>query len=80
MMYAQSDFYFKKKLQIKLLLSSITRSQCFLRPKVGVEGELVSKQCFSPKIIEQGMAFLLLAHCLSLPKAQSSHGMKVLLT
>ena len=51
---ARSDFYFKKNLQMKSLLSSMASSQCFLQPKVGVEGELISKKSLSPKIFDQG--------------------------
>ena len=79
-MSARSDFSFIKKLQIKLLLSSTMSSQCCLPPKVGVDGELMSKKSLSPKNFEQGPACLLMAHCLALPKAQSLHSLKVLLT
>ena len=54
--------------------------QCFLPPKVGVEGELMSKKRLSPKNFDQATAFLLTAHCLALPNAQSSHGLKVPVT
>ena len=74
----RSDFSFRNKLQIKLLLSSMMISQCCLLPKVGVEGELVSKKSLSHKISEQDAAFLLPAHCLALPRVQSSHGLEVL--
>ena len=53
-------------------------SQYHLLPKVGVEGELMSMKSLSPKIVKHGIAFLLNAHCLVLPKAQSSHSLKVL--
>ena len=49
-------------------------SQCFLLPKVGVEGKL------SPKIVNQATAFLLTPPCLAFPNAQSSLGLKLLLT
>ena len=40
----------------------MTSSQCFLLPKVGVEWEIISKKKLSPKIFDQGTAFLLTAH------------------
>ena len=58
----------------------MTSSQWCLPPKVGVDGELMLKKSLSPKIIEQGTAFLLTAHCFSLPRAQSSHGLRVPVT
>ena len=70
----RSDFSFKKKLQMKLLLSSMMNSQFLLPLKVEVEGELMLKKSLAPKTFEQETAFLLTAHCLALPKAQSSHG------
>ena len=58
----------------------MTSSQwCFL-PKVGVDGELISKKRLSPKICERGTVFLLTAHCLALPKVQSVHILNVLAT
>ena len=77
MMLARSGFSFKKKLEIKLLLLSMMSSQCFLPPKVGVEGELMLKKSLLPNIFYQGTAFLLTACCLALPKAQSSYSLKV---
>ena len=77
---ARSDFSFKKKLQVKALLSSMMSSQCFLLPTVGVEGEFVSKKSLYPKIFDQGTAFLLMACCLALLNVQSSHGLKVPVT
>ena len=65
---------------MKLLLLSTMSSQFFLPPKVGVEGELMSMKSLSPKIFDQGTAFLVTAHCLALPKVQSSQGMKVPVT
>ena len=59
----RSDFSFKKKLQAEQLLSYMTSSQCFLLPKVGVEGELMSKKSLSPKIFYQATAFLLSPCC-----------------
>ena len=79
-MFARLNFSFKKKPQIKLLLLSMMSSQCYLLPKVEVEEELMSKKSLFPKIVKQGTAFLLTACCLALPKAQSSHGLKVLVT
>ena len=58
----------------------MTCSQCCSLPKVGVDGELISKKSLSPKMFEQGTAFLLTAHCLALPKAQFSHDLKVPVT
>ena len=74
---ARLDFSFKKKLQMKSLLSSMTSSQCFLT-KVVEEGELMSKKCLSPKILDWGTAFLLTANCLALAKVQSLHGVNIL--
>ena len=58
----------------------MTHSQWHLPPKVWVDGELMSKKSLSPKICEQRTAFLLTAYCFALPRAQSSHGLKVLVT
>ena len=58
----------------------MTSSQwCFL-PKVRIDGELMSKKSLSPKIFDQGTAFLLTACCLALPRIQSSHCLNVLVT
>ena len=54
----------------------MTSSQCFLLPKVEVEGELMLKKSLFPKIFYQATAFFLNAHWLALPKVQSSHGLK----
>ena len=78
--WAKSDFSHRKKLQQLLLQSLMTSSQWCFRPKVGVDGEQISKKSLSPKTCEQGTAFLLTAHCLALPKVQSSHGLNVLVT
>ena len=40
----------------------------------------MSKISLSPKIFGQGTAFLLIAHCLALHGAQSSHSLKVPVT
>ena len=58
----------------------MTSSQWQLPPKVVVDGELMLKKSLSPKICEWGTAFLLTAHCLALPKAQSSHSLNVMVT
>ena len=58
----------------------MTSSQCFLLPKVGVEGELISKKSISLKMFDQATAFLFTPYCLAFPKAQSSHGLKVPVT
>ena len=49
-------------------------------PNVGVEGELKSKNGLSPKTLECTMALLLMLPFFALPRAQSSHGLKVLVT
>ena len=58
----------------------MTSSQWCFPPKVGVDGEPMSKKSLSLKTCERGTAFLLTAHCLTLPRAQSSHGLIVLET
>ena len=58
----------------------MTSSQCFWLPKVWVERELISKKILSPKIFDQATAFLLTLCCLAFPKAQSSHGLNILVT
>ena len=58
----------------------MTSSQWHFPPKVGVNGELMLKKSLSPKTCEWGTAFLLTAHCLALPRAQSSHDLNLLVT
>ena len=58
---AKLDFSFKKKLQIKLLLSSTTSSQCIL-PKMGVDRELMSKKGLLSKRNSSFTYSLLLGH------------------
>ena len=74
---ARSDISFKNKIQIKLLLSSMMSSQCHSLAKVGVDWELISKKCLSPRIFECRTAFLLTACCLDFPRVQSSHGLNL---
>ena len=52
MMSTKLDFSFKTKLQMKSLLLPMTSSQCFIPPKLGVEGELMSKKSLSPKVFD----------------------------
>ena len=40
----------------------------------------MSKKSHSPKIYKWGTAFLFAAHCLALPRVQSSHGLNILVT
>ena len=61
-------------------MSSMTSSQCFLLPKVGVNGVLVSKKSLSPKNVDQAAAFMLTPCCLALPNVQYSHSLKVTVT
>ena len=58
----------------------MTSSQCCLCSKVAVEGELMSKKSLSPKIFKWATAILLTLLFLAFPNAQSSHGLKVLMT
>ena len=74
---ARLDYSFKKALKMKLLLPSTMSRQCFFPPKVRVKGELMSKKSLSPKIFDWGKAFLLMDHCLALPKVQSLNGMNL---
>ena len=53
----------------------MTSSQWRFPPKVGVDGELISK-----KSLSSSTAFLLTAHCSALPKVQSLHGLNVPVT
>ena len=58
----------------------MTSSQCFLPPKVGVEGEMIFKKSLSPKNFDQATAFLLTACCSTLPNVQSSHDLNMPVT
>ena len=57
----------------------ISSQWCF-PPKVGVDGELMSEKSLSPKTCKLDTAFLLTAHCLALPGAESSHGLNLPVT
>ena len=56
-MPAKSTFSFKQNLHAQSVLSFTTSSKCFLPPKVGVEGELISNNSLCLKIFEQTTAF-----------------------
>ena len=56
----------------------MSSSQWHFSPKVGVEGELMLKKNLSSKIFERETAYLFTAQCFALPRAQSSHGLNLL--
>ena len=56
------------------VLSSRTNIQCFSPPKVGVEGELMSNNSLSPKILEWSTALLLTPPFLSSPECNFQRG------
>ena len=58
----------------------MTSSQWHFLPKIELDGELMVKNCLSPKICNQGTAFLLTNCCLALPRAQSSYHLNVPVT
>ena len=58
----------------------MTSGQWCFPPKVGVDGEHVSKKSLSPKIYTWGTALLLTTHCLALPNVQSLQGLIVPVT
>ena len=55
----------------------MTSSQCFLPPKVGATGDLISRNSLSPKILEHATAFFLTPLFFAFLKAQSSQCLNI---